>query len=50
MLPCHNFWDLEEQRGSQGFLKFIIRREWEKPQTGGTFYGAPEKTTQGVDH
>ena len=33
------FWDLEEQRG-RGF-KVIIRRKEEKPQTRGTFTGAP---------
>ena len=50
MLPCHNLWDLEEQRGSLGFFKFIIRREGEKPQTRGTFMGRHKKTTQGVGH
>ena len=40
MLPCHNLWDLEEQRG--GFFKFIMRREGEKSQTG-TFMGRHKK-------
>ena len=47
MLPCHDLWDLEEQRG-RGF-KFIIRREGEKSLTG-TFMGRHKKTAQGVDH
>ena len=50
MLPCHNLLDLEEQRGSQRFFKFIIRREWENPQTTETFMGRQKKTTQGVEH
>ena len=28
MLPCHNFWDLEEQRG-RGSLNFIIHKQEE---------------------
>ena len=47
LLPCHNLWDLEEQKG---FFEFIIQREGEKPQTRGTFMGRHKKTTQGVDH
>ena len=40
LLPCHNLWDLEEQKG---FFEFIIQREGEKPQTRGTFMGRHKK-------
>ena len=37
-------WDLDGQRGTQGFFKVIIRREGEKPQTStGTFMGRHKK-------
>ena len=47
LLPCHNLWDLEEQKG---FFEFIIQRKGEKAQTRGNFMGHHKKTTQGVDH
>ena len=40
LLPCHDLWDLEEQKG---FFEFIIQREGEKPQTRGTFMGHHKK-------
>ena len=42
MLPCRNLWDLEEQRGKD-FIKFIIAREGEEPQTRGTVMGRHKK-------
>ena len=33
----------------EGFFKFFIRREGEKPQIIGTFIEHHKKTTQGVD-
>ena len=36
MLPCHNLWDLEEQRG-WGFLNLSYGGIKEKPQIKGTF-------------
>ena len=45
MLPCHNLWDLEEQRG-RGIFKFIMRREGEKSQK--THFFQPEMA--GFDH
>ena len=41
MLPCHNLWDLKEQRGRD----FLNHTEggWENPQTG-TFMGRHKET------
>ena len=43
MLPCHNLWDLEEQRG-RGFLNLSYRRKGNGKATNKrNFYGAPKK-------
>ena len=52
MLPCHNLWDLEEQRG-RGFLNLSYggKGKSHKHQKQEDFWwGATKKTTQGGDH
>ena len=40
MLPCHNLWDLEEQRG-RGFLNLSYAEGRGKATNKRNFYGAP---------
>ena len=52
MLPCHNLWDLEEQRG-RGFLNLSYAgkgKSHKHQEQGETFMGRHKKPTQGVDH
>ena len=45
MLPCHNLWDLEQQRG-RDFLNLSYGGKDEKPQKRGTFMGRHKKTAR----
>ena len=49
MLPYHNLWDLEEQRG-RGFLNLSYGRKGKSHKQEELLWGAIKKTTQGVDH
>ena len=52
MLPCHNLWDLEEQRG-RGFLSLSYGgkgKSHKHQEEEELLWGATKKTTQGVDH